>query len=347
MNNKPILVVFTGGTIGSLAGGGLIDVDESTNYMLIDLYRKQPDAASVEFESAEPFSLLSEKIVPEDWSRLVRFIQDRDLSRYAGIIVTHGTDTLPFTAAALGFCFRGLAIPLVLAAANAPLNSPRSNGLKNFTDAVFFILKEKIPGVYVAYSNEKIKTQIHIGTRLRRAAPFVHGFTSERGAPLGFIKDGVFFHEKKFNPPLQELRNCEKRNQQMPPSFSSEIMYIRPHPGLNYQYLTAAKPKAILHDLYHSGTACTRDGGFSVLNLITSCRERGIDFYITPLESSKRELYTSTHALIENGAIPIHDMAVEAALVKIMLVHGQGFNNKEIQRIVLNENLFFERMIEK
>ena len=110
---KNILVVFTGGTIGSCAEAGTIHPSAQAGFKLIQLFQQLPHAAAVQFDCIQPLHLLSENLQPPVWTTLIAAIEQRSLADYDGIIVTHGTDTLAFTAAALSFYFHRLPKPLL------------------------------------------------------------------------------------------------------------------------------------------------------------------------------------------------------------------------------------------
>ena len=76
---------------------------------------------------------------------LISCIREQLTKDIDGIIVTHGTDTLPFTAAALGMCFAYAKVPILLVSSNYILDDPRANGLTNFTAAVDYITSPTLP----------------------------------------------------------------------------------------------------------------------------------------------------------------------------------------------------------
>src|SRR5205085_5079000 len=95
-----LLVIFTGGTIGSQKTGRTIDVDASAAYQLIGEYRDNPRNREVQLDTVQPLQVLSENMVPADWVKLIACLDGVDFSIYKGIIITHGSDTLPYTSAA-------------------------------------------------------------------------------------------------------------------------------------------------------------------------------------------------------------------------------------------------------
>ena len=343
---KSILVVFTGGTIGAIADQGVISVEKCKTYRLLDLYASHSKShPGVQFTAIQPLNILSENCRPQHWSMIVQAIRSSDLTSYDGVIVTHGTDTLPYASSALSFTLTDVAIPIVLVSSDKPLEYPDSNGLENFSNAVSFIAKEGMRGVYVIYRNPDGKSYLHLGARLTSALPFIHSFRSEKDAFIAEVKNGQFCYN---NNPLSVRPSAlvAGRPSKLHASaiFSEEVLYLRPYPGLNYDYIDlSAKPKAILHDLYHSGTACTQidDEYLNILRFVARCSDLGIPFYVSPIPG-EGDIYDTCRDLVSVGVIALHDMAVEAALVKIMLAHGNEDKIGNAARFVQKTNVAFE-----
>lgn len=140
-----ITVIFTGGTIGSSVQQEFVSTDAQMPYRLLAMYeaeQKKKSAAIPNFRTQAPYTTLSEYMDGSHLNRLIACVHsllttdDPDID---GIIITHGTDTLPFTAAALGMCFAYAKIPILLVSSNYILDDPRANGLTNFAAAVDYI----------------------------------------------------------------------------------------------------------------------------------------------------------------------------------------------------------------
>ncbi len=166
---KKVLMVFTGGTIGSRVISGEIQVQQSRVYTLIDDYEKKHPGV-IETDILEPYLILSENSRPVYWTGLLQALNRVDFNAYDGVIVTHGSDTLPYTAALLGFCFHWIPIPMLLVSSNYALGEPESNGTANFEAAVDFIREDKYAGVFVIYKNEE-EPLVFIPTTLEEADP--------------------------------------------------------------------------------------------------------------------------------------------------------------------------------
>jgi L-asparaginase/Glu-tRNA(Gln) amidotransferase subunit D len=325
---KHILVVFTGGTIGSSASEGTIKPSESAPFKLLgDFQRRFPEKArDIVFESVEPIRLLSENLAPAAWPVIIEAIEAKQPERYAGVIVTHGTDTLAYTAAAFSFYFHGLKAPVLLVSSDHPLDHPKANGLDNFQCAVDFILDINEPGVFVPYRNQGGTMQVHRGARLASSPQLSGDFFSVRGQSYLEYRGGRFIRSGLPAMPTRAEVPWRKT------LFSDRILMIRPYPGLDYAHFSLDGVDAVLHDLYHSGTACsTQQWGenHSLLAFIKRCRQQGVKVYLAPARKSP-DAYESTRFLLDAGAEMIWNMSIEAAYVKLALAYGNFQDPQDI-----------------
>ena len=97
-----ILVIFTGGTIGTSIKNGWADIDANTKYMLLNGYNNKDN---IEFVTASPYSTLSENLSAKHLNLLQKEIADNIIKDFDGIIVTHGTDTLQYSATAIEYAY--------------------------------------------------------------------------------------------------------------------------------------------------------------------------------------------------------------------------------------------------
>ena len=101
---KKILVILTGGTIGSKVEGKIINTTAASSYRLLQLYNEKY-ADDTEFEVIQPINILSENLTPVEWGVLCNCLFELDFEKYQGIIITHGSDTLSYTSALIGTMF--------------------------------------------------------------------------------------------------------------------------------------------------------------------------------------------------------------------------------------------------
>jgi len=349
---KPLLIIFTGGTIGSQSADGTINVKEAGAYRLIESYLQHPSRnAAVRFDTLQPLNILSENVTPEDWLTLAAAIRSVNYADYAGVIVTHGSDTLAYSSAMLSYLFGDIPIPLVLTASNYPLGDPRSNGNRNFQNTIDFIVNAGLPGVFSVYENDAGQPLVYLGTRITQAISFTDQYGSPYGVPYGRMDAGRFIpqpHER--NPLPESLRGGSSAAFRWMPDtlrIGDGVVYLKPYPGLNYSFYSfegeGPKPKAVLHDLHHSGTACAvGEGPYSLPSFIARCREQGIQTYICPIRDASAALYSSTRKLIDAGAIVIESISADAALMKLMLGLGAYEDKRELEEFVTKTQLYYE-----
>ena len=333
---KNILVVFTGGTIGSTASAGTIDTTGSASFKLIELFQQHyPNQQQIHFTTCQPVQILSENLAPEVSQTLIAAIEAQLPCQFDGIIITHGTDTLAYTAAALSFYFNALNIPLLLVSSDYPLDDARANGLCNFICAVEFIQQHVQAGVFVPYRNQGQATQVHKGARLTCSLQLTGDFFSVQGNSFMQFENGVF---TRINPAIEstspEAEKADTHTQipHLQADFSARILMIKPYPGLNYAHFNLDNVDAVLHDLYHSGTACASTlwgDNYSLLEFIKRCNEQAIKVYLAPSIKSA-DAYQSTRVLIEQGAAMIWNLSIEAAYVKLMLAYGSFSDERQI-----------------
>ena len=334
---KKILVVFTGGTIGSTVVDGTIKTSSGAPFRLLELFnRSYGDPAAIHFDTLQPLQILSENLAPPAWRLIIEAIESALPQQYDGIIVTHGTDTLAYSAAALSLYFHKLNKPLLLVSSDYPLDTPKGNGLSNFICAVEFIRQTIATGVFVPYRNAGETMQVHMGTRLACSLQLSGDFFSIQNKTFGQF-DGERFH-------LHEAVEKSGKNNssqliRIKPEFSDRILLIKPYPGLDYSRFQLAGIDAVLHDLYHSGTACaTGEWGanYSLLEFLNRCRNNGVKVYLAPAIKSENA-YQSTRALIEHGAGMIWNTSIEAAYVKLTLAYGNFSDPLKIEEFLETE----------
>lgn len=324
---KQIAVLFTGGTIGSRR----LDKHRvnlgTAPYTLLTQYEEECPQSGVTFLTGEPLHLLSENMHPQHWVAMDRAVRTLPLDTLSGVVLTHGTDTLAYSAAALSLLLSDLSIPVLLVSSHYPLEDARQNGRQNFRAAVDFIKQAGVPGVYAPICQQG-ETAYYEGGTLLQAQGLTHVFRSVDG-PFGRWEEGTVRLTRTAKAPQTPVFGPN-------PKASGEILTILPHPGLDYRHfdLENHPPKAVLHLLYHSATACldgARGGQCDSAVFIRACVSRGIDVYLAPI-GKDGGVYPSTSALEQAGAIPLPGLTEEAAFARLSLAYGTFEKDREAAR---------------
>ena len=319
-----ILFVFTGGTIGStLNRNNIIAADTQKSYAIIDTYSKKY-ALDFDYDIVEPYIELSENNTGDHIRMLAECVGARLGAGYDGIIVTHGTDTLQYSAAALGYLAGADSVPICLVSSNKPIEDEQSNALYNLHSAICFIKNREGRGVFVLYRNSNSNVvRVHRGTRLIGTKAFSDDVSSIFGGVYGhfdadfnFVKNEEYQEKEDESATFDLSTLCES---------NEEILMIFPHPGMVYPKL-GEKVKYILHNTYHSGTVNTRSE--STKEFFLDAKARGIKTYIVGVTDGLE--YESSGIFGELGLIPLKNLSPVAAYVKLWILSGSRLSDSEI-----------------
>lgn len=153
-----ILLIHTGGTIGMAQ----TEIGFAPKAGVLEAALAQiASEAQITVLSLEPL-IDSANATPEDWNRIAQAIEAGH-ETYDGFVITHGTDTLAFTAAALCFALAGLRKAVILTGSMLPLTVPKSDGPQNLRDAI--AAAQSAPaGVWVQFAGRLLH-----GARVRKA----------------------------------------------------------------------------------------------------------------------------------------------------------------------------------
>lgn len=336
MKNR-ICVIFTGGTIGSYADGNTVSLSADNKSILIELY-KRAYGGDVSFDELRPLDILSENVQFTDLDAMVACLKAVNKTKYDGIIITHGTDTLCFTANLFSQIFCDIKLPIVFVSALFPLNDARSYGVENFAGAVDFIMREGLPGVFVSFKNDGENLKIHLASRVIFADQITGKCESVLDVPLCEWSYGAFkYSESKSMPSKDEF--FADRQPYGKYGLCKDIVAIRARSFLDFSYYRFGekKPKAVVIELYHSGTICTEGEETNVLKFMDYCRQLGVQVVLAPVDSEAR-IYSSAYEL-KDKCLLAYDISFEMAIVKIMLALGE---NKPIEQELASDH-FFEK----
>lgn len=341
------LVIVTGGTFSSTrSSNGLKVAEELQTELLIEEAKKFfKNSISLSFE--QTICKLSENIDPNDWALLANTIKEK-IDQYDSVLVIHGTDTMAYTSSAISYIENiTKKLPVVFTGANYPLEfSDKTDAVVNFIQslgALKYFVNNHITGSFIVFNGsnnyEKLGL-IHIGSKVKKDK---WEETCYRSCYIG----GNHFGEIDAN--MEVSFDIDAYNKMVPQdivvdnlkiSFNADkVMLLKIYPGMDAKiinYLVDNGVKAIVLEIYSSGTAPVQDTTFSFKESLKYAQEKDVLIFAISQHEGKQgavmNIYETSNILNQLGVIPLGNLVWEATVPKLMLAI-ENFNRiDEISR---------------
>ncbi len=328
-------IISTGGTIASRIDYRTGAVTSQFN--ADDILRAIPGLSDIgRFRSDVLANILSENMTPAMWSELAGKIYEEIKNGVSGVIVTHGTDTMSYSSAAVSFMLK-TPVPVVFVGSQRSADRPSSDNVMNglcSAGAAGSDLGE-VAVVMHATTNDDY-CAIHRGTRVRK----MH--TSRRDAfmsvgvpPIGRVDYPSL--KVTLTPDAVKRGSCEA---ELNNTLEERVGLLTFYPGMSPDMISAYSGYA---GLVLSGTGLGHVSG-SCVGELKSLIDDGTEIVMTSQCLNGRvcdRVYDTGRDLLHIGVIEGEDMLPEVALVKLMWVLGQG-KDPEIVKSLMQTDLFGE-----
>ncbi len=314
-----VSILATGGTIASRVDymtGGVFSA--FTAEELISAVPEIADIANV--SGHQIFNKFSENIQPSDWVKIAKEAYKQAETGVDGIVISHGTDTMGYTASALSFMLSS-SIPIVLTGAQRSGDRGSSDAATNLYNSVLFASKADYGGVCVLMHEDMGDDSflVHAGTKVRKLhSSRRDAFKSVNSKPLASIKNSDIEY-------LQSPWKSRGGDNKLDTRIEEKVAFIKYHPGLTEKiidFYVENGYKGILLEgtgLGHVSESLFKSIGNAIgqgLLIVMSTQ--------TIFGRVNMTVYSTGRMLKKLGVLSCGDIMPETAYVKLCCVLGQA-----------------------
>ncbi len=329
---KRLALLATGGTIASTMTEKGLAPTLTASELLAPVREWLP----CEVVARDVFRMDSSNVQPEEWQRLAIAV-DAALRECDGVVITHGTDTMAYTASALSFMLAGVRKPVVLTGSQLPILHPLTDALSNLRHAIAAATQD-VGGVYVSFDHKLIS-----GVRCVKTHTTALDAFSSINAPLAghFDAEGVHFDHPQGYTPVGSL----PQGYALKDGLDARVFLLKLIPGTSpdvLRYVAKAGYRGLvieafglggLHYIRRNLVKALEDlveSGVYVL-VVSQCLHEKADF----------SLYEVGRGMMRTHVHSGRDMTTEAAVTKLMWALRQADTEALLSAPVVGEMVGF------
>jgi L-asparaginase len=314
---KKICFLFCGGTITMKRNrDGVLSPYYGPGEVLshIPQLKSLADISVVEISNID-----SSNVNPALWERLAKTICEK-YENFDGFVVTHGTDTMAYTASALSFALKNVNKSVIFTGAQKPLDQIPSDAVSNLINATITAVSYNL-GIVILFGPNILR-----GNRATKVSESdLDAFDSPMAPPLGTISlEPVVSSRSAPVTPAKIRCLCE---------FDPNVIVVKLTPGLSVSFLDHlidSDCHGVIIEAFGAGNIPT-----SLVPFLAEAKKRKLPVVV--LSQCRRgitrmQLYAVGHHALAGGAIPGSDMTVEAATTKLMWLLAQSKDSNTIKK---------------
>ena len=318
---KSILLIATGGTIASRpTENGL-----APQLRAEDILGCVPALVNLcSIDAMQLMNIDSTNMSPDCWLRIAACVRD-NYDRYDGFVITHGTDTMAYTASALSYLIQDSGKPIVLTGSQKSIYDQETDARRNLFDAFLAAQDNALCGVLLVFDGRVI-----CGTRARKTrTKSMNAFSSIDYPEIALLRDGKILHY---------IRQEKPAAPQFYDKLDPRVFVLRLIPGMNPDVLWRLMPDfdaLVIESFGVGGLPIYEQQDY--LRVLTAWRESGKPIVITtqvPHEGSDLAVYeVGARIARTTGILQAHTMTIESVVTKLMWILSQTRDPAEIERM--------------
>ncbi len=300
---KNILLIATGGTIASKPTEGGLAPALTSKELLSFVPELKAIANVTEFQ---PFNLDSTNITAAHWLEMERIIEE-NYEKFDGFVITHGTDTMAYTAAALSYLIQESPKPVVLTGSQKSVYLRDTDARQNLLDAFAYCADDDASGVHIVFDGRVI-----LGTRAKKTRTrSYNAFTSIDYPEEAILRDGKPFYY--FREPKGEAPRFYR-------TLADGVFVLKLIPGLSpaiFDYLDA-HCNALVVESFGMGGLPDYGGWLDRLACFLQFGKTAVFTTQVEREGSALDTYEVGQKLRDLQVLEARSMTLEAAVCKLM-----------------------------
>ncbi|MGB9937814.1 MAG: Glu-tRNA(Gln) amidotransferase subunit GatD [Methanobacterium sp.] len=328
---QDISIISTGGTVASI-------IDYKTGavhpaFTADDLLKANPELLEhANIKGKAIYNILSENMKPEYWVKAANSVAEEINDGAHGVVVSHGTDTMHYTSAALSFILDS-PVPIVVTGAQRSSDRPSSDAYLNLINSVTAAKSDLAEVMVCMHGTENDNFGLlHRGTKVRKMHTSRRDtFRSINISPIAKVQNGnIEILDKDLKYKLRSDTQVEIKD-----SIEPNVAFIKSYPGISGELIDYHIDKGY-KGIILEGTGlghCPEE----VISPIGRAKEENIPVIMTSqclYGEVNMHVYSTGRKLISAGVISAGDMLPETAFVKLIWTLGQTDKINEVEKIM-------------
>ena len=317
---KKICLIFCGGTITMQRNkkGGLAPFYNTKDLLnFVPQLNQLADISVIQLANID-----STNIEPKFWTILAKTIYENK-TKYDGFIITHGTDTMVYTASAMSFALQNINKSIIFTGAQKPITDIPTDASSNLINAAIVASRFKV-GICIVFGAKILRA--NRSTKVSESS--LDAFDSPMVPPLGVISLEPLI-TSSYLPKIKKVSSFNM-------TFDPNIAVIKIIPGLSSTILDSII-NTDFHGLFLEGFG---PGNIpkTLLPFLYKAKQQELPIVVLSQCQkgiAKMQLYKVGQDALNAGAIPGEDMTIEAASTKLMWILAQTRDVKKIRQLFL------------